>query len=57
MTDKRDYYEILGVARDAGKPDLKKAYRKQAINIIRIKIQTIKQLKINLRKRLKPMKF
>ncbi len=31
MTDKRDYYEILGVARDAGKPDLKKAYRKQAI--------------------------
>lgn len=31
MTDKRDYYEILGVARDAGKPELKKAYRKQAI--------------------------
>jgi molecular chaperone DnaJ len=31
MTEKRDYYEILGVARDSGKPELKKAYRKQAI--------------------------
>lgn len=31
MTDKRDYYEILGVAKDASKPDLKKAYRTLAI--------------------------
>jgi molecular chaperone DnaJ len=31
MTDKRDYYEILGVARDTGKAELKKAYRQQAI--------------------------
>lgn len=31
MTDKRDYYEILGVARDADKQTLKKAYRKLAI--------------------------
>lgn len=31
MTDKRDYYEILGVARDADKQVLKKAYRKLAI--------------------------
>ncbi len=31
MTDKRDYYEILGVAKDVQKPELKKAYRKQAI--------------------------
>jgi len=31
MTEKRDYYEILGVARDAGKSELKKAYRKLAI--------------------------
>jgi molecular chaperone DnaJ len=28
---KRDYYEVLGVARDAGEDDLKKSYRKLAI--------------------------
>ena len=31
MTEKRDYYEILGVAKDVSKTDLKKAYRKVAI--------------------------
>lgn len=31
MTEKRDYYEVLGVARDADKAELKKAYRKLAI--------------------------
>ncbi|MFN6266809.1 MAG: DnaJ domain-containing protein, partial [Alphaproteobacteria bacterium] len=28
---KRDYYEVLGVARDAGEDDLKKTYRKLAM--------------------------
>lgn len=31
MTTKRDYYEILGVGRDAGESDLKTAYRKLAL--------------------------
>ena len=30
MAEKRDYYEVLGGAKNAGEEDLKKAYRKQA---------------------------
>ena len=31
MATKRDYYEVLDVDRNAGDPDLKKAYRKLAL--------------------------
>ncbi len=31
MASKRDYYEVLGVAKDAAADDIKKAYRKQAM--------------------------
>jgi molecular chaperone DnaJ len=33
VIDKRDYYEVLGVARSADAPELKKAYRKLALEL------------------------
>src|SRR3954465_1680323 len=31
MSEKRDYYEVLGVAREAGDDDIRKAYRQSAL--------------------------
>lgn len=51
MSDKRDYYEVLGVEKNATDEEIKKAYRKMAKNIIQMQIQIInRKQKLNLKK-------
>lgn len=50
MADKRDYYEVLGIDKNASEQDIKKAFRQQAKNITLTYIPVIKRLKQNLKK-------
>lgn len=47
---KRDYYELLGLAKGADPSAIKKAYRKLAKSITRIRIPVIKRPKRNLKR-------
>ena len=51
MAEKRDYYEVLGVERNADAETIKKAYRKALSSITLIRIQVIRRPRRSLRRR------
>mgnify|MGYP001279545796 CR=1 FL=1 len=53
MAEKRDYYEVLGVAKNAEAAEIKKAYR----NIILTETREIKKQRKNLKKRQRLMMY
>ena len=55
--EKRDYYEVLGVAKNATAEEIKKAYRKKLSNITRIRTPETKRLRKSLKRLPKHMKY
>ena len=50
MAEKRDYYEVLGVDKNASEKDIKKAYRKLAMKYHPDVSEEERELKKNLKK-------
>lgn len=53
MSEKRDFYEVLGVDKKATADEIKKAYRKKLYNITPTAIPATKKPRRNLRRRLR----
>ena len=56
MSNKRDYYEVLGVPKNASKDDIKNIYRNLRFSIIPTEISR-REPKRNLKKSQKPMLY
>jgi len=54
---KKDYYDVLGLARGASADEIKKAFRKKPKNFILTAMLTIQTQKRNSKKQMKPMTF